>query len=74
MHQTRIQPTSATTFLVGIECECGSGVTRNMETKERGFKHEVKLGGKDVDLECECHKRYRIHPQTNHFHVFTISS
>ena len=74
MRQTRIEPVSADTFLVAIECECGSGITRNTETEERGFRHKVTLGGNDVNLECECHKRYRIHPQASHFHVFEIST
>jgi len=70
MKQVRIQPVSDTVHLVDIECNCGATGLQNIETQKYSFKHSVTLGGEDVRLECVCGTKYRIHPQSNHFHIF----
>jgi hypothetical protein len=69
MKQVRIQPVDENVYLVDVVCDCGVNGLRNVSTNERSFKHQVNIGGDEVILQCDCGKKYLIHPQLNHFHV-----
>lgn len=69
MRAVRIQSLLGTVHLVDVVCDCGANGLKNTETNERSFKHIIDLDGPDVVLSCDCGASYRVHPQSNHFHV-----
>lgn len=69
MKQVRIQPESNTVHLIDIVCDCGANGLRDNDTWECSFKHSVTLGGRDIQLICECGTKYLVRPQSSHFHV-----
>ena len=74
MQSIRIEPQDGgEVLLIDVVCDCGQNGLRNEDTGETSFKHRVALGatGGNV-LACGCGKRYRLHPQGTHIHIFAL--
>ena len=73
MKSVRIEPVSTSVLLVDVVCDCGRNGLRD-ESGNADFKHKIRVGATEQDkvLSCDCGKRYRLHPQTGHVHVFAL--
>lgn len=74
MRDVRIESTEGgRTLLIDIVCDCGGNGLMDSDTGEKSFKHAVQVGiGPDKILVClSCMKKYRIHPQGTHVHIFS---
>src|SRR4051812_26476940 len=74
MNSVRIEtvPSDPLTLLIDVVCDCGNNGLTNDATGERSFRHAVRINsGHDVVLVCVCGRKYRLHPQSKHIHVYT---
>jgi len=73
MKSIRIEPAAGgRTLRIDVVCDCGNNGLVDEISGEESFKHEVKLGvEQDKILTCSCGKKYRLHPQGTHIHVFS---
>lgn len=74
MKNIRIEPiNSGSAFLIDVVCDCGQNALQEEKSGRSSFKHEISLGGhREITLICTCGNRYRVRPQLNHFHVFSL--
>ena len=73
MKNIRIEPLAdGHSILLDIECDyCGNNGLKDEVSGKHSFQHQVKVGEPDRVLVCSCGKKYRIHPQRTHVHVFS---
>lgn len=74
MQSIRIQPlVNGSTLLVAVTCDCGNSILTNKTTRKFDFNHQITMRADNDDkiLICGCGKKYRLHPQGNHIHVFS---
>ena len=74
MKSVRIEPVNpdiANTLFVDVVCDCGKNGLKN-EAGHTDFKHMVTTvaGEPDKLLSCECGRKYLLHPQNGHIHIF----
>lgn len=68
-----VAPHGRPLFVIDVVCDCGNNGLVDEATGEASFKHPVSVGGgQDKVLVCRCGKKYRLHPQETHIHVFSV--
>ena len=76
MKSIRIEPAQqGRVLLIDVVCDCGRNALKSTQTGDTSFKHAVLITddtfeGVDDILVCDCGKKYRLHPQRGHIHVF----
>ncbi len=73
MKSVRVEPAGAGTLLIDVACDCGRNGLRD-EAGNSDFKHKIRIGATESDktLSCDCGRKYGLHPQTDHIHVFDL--
>jgi hypothetical protein len=73
MQSVRIDPRSDDTVKVDIQCECGNNMLTDADTNRRDISWAVATGNEpDLNLICSCGRKFQIHSQRGHVHVFSM--
>lgn len=74
MKDIRIEPIAqGRTLLVDVTCDCGQNGLTDKATGKASFKHPINVGVIQYKiLVCCCGKKYHLHSQGMHIHVFSV--